>query len=297
MDEGRQLKDDRKLFGTLLDSDPARSRSPRAIALAVLLHIVLVVLLIVITKPFAPDLANKLFEQITIIIPEEEPVPFAPPEPAPAPPARTPAPNTPAPSRAPARAPEPEVRFDPTQETIGIPEAQEGPETVEPSDNGGRAGSIADRLRPRTVDPRLSGGSTYALPPDASPAAALNARIASSIGAYNDSVAVEAEAKRRGLDWTLKTKDGKRWGIGPDGKIHLGDITLPKLVAFTPAAGKRDEINARNRDFAEIERQASSEVGRQSFNQRVKAIRARKDKEREEKKRAAEEAAPISRQP
>jgi hypothetical protein len=184
--------------------------------------------------------------------------------------------------------------YTPGPVTPGIPEPQDGPETQEISENGVTgAGSLSDRLRPRALDPRLSGGSTYSLPPDASPVARLNARIASGLATYNDSVAAETEARQRGLDWTLKTKDGKKWGVGPDGKIHLGDIVLPPLVAFTPAAGRRDEIRGRNRDFAEIERQANSEIGRQSFNQRVKAIRARKEKEREEKKKAVEEA-PIS---
>ena len=286
-------RDDRQLFGTLLDSKPARSRSPRAIALAVVLHVVVVVALVVVTKPFAPDLANKLFEQITIIIPEEEQPVFTPPPPAE--PASAPAALPVAPA-----APRPRDRrafeeiYTPGPVTPGIPEPQAGPETQEISENGVTGeGSLADRLRPRSLDPRLSGGSTFALPPDASPAARVNARIASTLGAYNDSMAAEAEARERGLDWTLKTKDGKKWGVGPDGKIHLGDIVLPPLVAFTPAAGRRDEVRARNRDFAEIEQQANAEIGRQSFNQRVKAIRARKDKERAEKKKALEEA-PIS---
>ena len=295
MDEGRQLKNDRELFGTLLDSKPARTLSPKAIFLAVVLHVLLIVLLVIITKPFAPDLANKLFEQITIIIPEEEPAVLSTPPAAPSP-AQPAAPAQPGSRNAqPSRDREPTVIYTP-EETVGIPESQEGAETVEADENGvGDGVSLSDKLRPRTVDPRLSGAATYSLPPDASPAAAVNARIASSVSAYNDSVAAEVEAKRRGQDWTVKTKDGKKWGIGPDGKIHLGDITLPPLVAFTPAAGRRDEINARNRDFSEIERQANSEIGRQSFNQRVKAIRARKDREREEKKKAAE-AAPISSQ-
>ena len=286
-------KDDRQLFGTLLDSKPARSLSPRAIALAVVLHVVLVVLLIVVTKPFAPDLANKLFEQITIIIPEEEP-PVLPPPP-PSEPASGPAaaPVTPPPARPRERRAFEEI-YTPGPVTPGIPEPQAGPETQEISENGVTGtGSLTDKLRPRSFDPRLSGGSTYALPPDASPAARVNARIASGVTAYNDSVAAETEARQRGLDWTLKSKDGKKWGVGPDGKIYLGDIVLPPLVAFTPAAGRRDEIRGRNRDFAEIEQQANSEIGRQSFNQRVKAIRARKEKEREEKKKAVQEA-PIS---
>ncbi|MGQ0563026.1 MAG: hypothetical protein ACT443_14270 [Gemmatimonadota bacterium] len=279
-----------ELFGTLLASKPPKSRSRGAIAVAVVLHIAVVILLIVVTKPFVPTLANKLFEPITIIVPEEAPPVLRFPQPAPAP-STAPAPAEPrALDRDRARGNAPELIVGPI--TPGIPEPVPGPETPEPLDAGG-GGSLADRLRPQVIDPRLSGSGTYSLPPDASPAAGVRARIAQSLGAYNDSVAAEAEARRRALDWTIRTKDGKRWGIGPDGKIHLGDITLPPIVAFTPPAGRRDEINNRNRDFAELERQANSEIGRQSFNQRVKAIRARKEREREEKKKATENA-PIS---
>lgn len=283
-----------ELFTTLLASQPARTRSPAAIATAVVLHAVLLVLLIAVTRPFVPTLANKFFEQITIVVPEEAvpTITLLPTTPVPA--QRTTAPDRLRPDNRPLeRDRNPELILGPM--TPGIPAPAPGPETVEPSDDGrASGGSLADRLRPSTVDPRLSGAPTYALPGDASPAAGVRARVAQSIAAYNDSVALDTEARRRALDWTIKTKDGKQWGIGPDGKIHLGDITLPPLVAFTPPAGRRDEINARNRDYAEIERQANSEIGRQSFNQRVKAIRARRDKEREEKKKAAETAAPIS---
>lgn len=284
-----QNRNDERLFGTLLASKPARARSPLALSIAVILHVVVLGLLVVLSRPFIPSLAHKLFEQVTIIVPEEE-----------VPTIRLGAPRgMPAAPRA-ERKKEAEpggggpVTFTPGPVT-GIPEAVPGPETLEPSDDGGAGGggTLAERLRPRTIDPRLSGSATYTLPPDATPAAAVRARIASSLSVYNDSVAAEAEARRKALDWTIKTKDGKQWGIGPDGKIHLGDITIPVPVAFSTPPGKRDEVNARNRDFAEIERQANSEIGRQSFNQRVKAIRARKEKEREEKKKAPEEA-PIT---
>ncbi|MGQ0813573.1 MAG: hypothetical protein ACT4O1_03825 [Gemmatimonadota bacterium] len=287
--EGQKRRPDSpRLFGTLLATKPGGTRSPTSLALAVLVHIVAIGLLILLTRPFIPTLAHKLFEQITIVVPEDEPQIISMPQ--------TAAPVEPASSRDRDRDRDrtgaEEVILTPGP-VVGIPEATPGPETVEPADDGGgRGGSLADRLRPTTIDPRLSGSARYTLPPDASPAAAVRARIAQSLGAYHDSVAAEAEARRRAFDWTIKTKDGKRWGINPDGTIQLGDIKLPQ-VAFKAPDGRRDEINARNRDFAEIERQASSEIGRQSFNQRVKAIRARKEKEREEKKKAAE-AAPIS---
>lgn len=286
----RNKPEGEKLFGTLLSSKPARTRTPFAIGSAIVLHVVAIVLLAVLSKPFIPRLAHKIFEPVGIVIPEEQitTITLVPPlAPRAAHRARPVSPR----STAPAPAPGLVLTPGPIQP---IQPPTQGPETVEPGDGGAAdiPSSLAERLRPRVIDPRLGAGS-YQLPADASPAAAVRARIAGTITAFNDSIAAEEEARRRGLDWTLKTKDGKQWGIGPDGKIHLGNITLPPLVAFTQPAGRRDEFRARARDYAEIERMASNEIGRQSFNQRVKAIRARKDKERQEKKKA-QESAPIS---
>lgn len=282
------MDEQKRLFGTLLASKPARARSPLALAGAIVLHVLVLGLLVLSSRHFIPRIAETFFEPL-IIVPEEEPhIQIAP---------QT---NAPTASRT-----DPKDRKDPTDpnagpeltfvpgEIVGIPEPTPGPETVEPSDGGGTGGSLSERLRAGAADPRLNPGATYQLPGDLSPTAAVRARIAGTLQAWNDSVAAETEARRKALDWTIKTKDGKRWGINPDGTIQLGDIKLPQM-AFKAPPGRRDEIAARNRDFAEIERQANSEIGRQSFNQRVKAIRARKDKEREEKKKAAEAAAPIS---
>jgi hypothetical protein len=153
---------------------------------------------------------------------------------------------------------------------------------------------LTERLKPPVLDPRLGNSPTYSLPPDNSPAAGVRARVSQSLAMYNDSMAAEAAARDRGLDWTKTTKDGKRWGIGPDGKIYLGDVVLERArIVLAPPPGKRDEIYARNRDFAEIEAQANREIGRQTFKDRVKAVRARKDREREEKKKAVEDG-PIT---
>lgn len=286
----KNQRDGRQLFGTLLDSKPAKARTPGALALSIGLHLALVVLLVLVSRPFIPNLAQKLFQPITIIIPEEESTiatltrPVAPP----------PEPPTKQNRREDERGPAPDLTYRPGP-VVPLPPPTPGPVTVEPSDGGpGKSApqSLSQRLIPPSLlDPRLSARGSFA-PTDNSPAAAVRERIAATIGEWNDSVAAEADAKRRALDWTKKTKDGKAWGIGPDGRIHLGDITLP-AIAFAPPAGRRDEIRARNRDYAEIEAMANREVGRQEFKDRVKAIRARKDKEREEKRKESG-SAPIT---
>ena len=274
-----------QLFGTLLASRPVRSRSPLALTLSVIIHVVLLGLLVIASRHFIPRIFDTEFE-LGLVLPEEEPhvviVGSGGGEDVAATPGR----------QGPVQPAEP-LRYVPGP--IGpIPEVTPGPETAEPADAGGGGGtpsSLADRLRPSTVDPRLRSGTRYA-PSDAATVEGVRSRVAQSLQAYNDSVAADTEARRRALDWTIKTKDGKQWGIGPDGKIHLGDITLP-AVAFSPPPGRREEIANRNRDFAEIEKQAAQEIGRQSFKERVKAIRARKDKEREEKKKEGDNA-PIT---
>ena len=289
--EAQQPKKNRgpELFGTLLASKPGKTRSPLELAIAIGLHVVILVLLIVVSRPFIPRLADKFFERVTIVVPAEEPqITIAPPTKQQLA-AREAVRNQRPQSQEPAGNP---LVFTPGPISPVIPEPTAGPETVEPTGEGGGNGStLTERLRPRQVDPRLLGGSTYTTPGDNSPAAAVRARIAQSIGAYNDSVAAEAEARARATDWTIKDKNGGSWGVSP-GKIHLGSITLPLPLAFNPPPGRRDEFNARNRDYAEIEAMANREIGRQGFKDRVKAIRARKDKERAEKK--AQENAPIT---
>lgn len=288
-------RDGRPLYGsTLIASKPAGTLSPTALTVAIVLHVVVFGALLVISKPFSRGDKPTVLENITIIIPEEEPAEITlPVTNTPVAPPKKDEPRRAQPNPATPEA-EPELTFTPGP-IRELPPVTEGPETVEPTGEGrpSPARSLTERLKPPLLDPRLGSQPTYSLPPDNSPAAGVRARVSQSIAMYNDSMAAEAAARDRGLDWTKTTKDGKRWGIGPDGKIYLGDIVLPKMVAFTPPPGKRDEINARNRDFAEIEAQANREIGRQTFKDRVKAVRARKDREREEKKKAAEDG-PIT---
>jgi hypothetical protein len=146
---------------------------------------------------------------------------------------------------------------------------------------GGSGRTLGDRLTP-PADPILFG---HVQPAPATGIAGVRERVAGSIQAINDSVAAEVAAAERATDWTVKDKDGKRWGVSP-GKLHLGDITLPLPLAFATPPGRRDEMNARVRSYNEIEAQSSRAQIKDSFQERVKAIRARKDRERAEKRKA-----------
>jgi hypothetical protein len=115
----------------------------------------------------------------------------------------------------------------------------------------------------------------------------------SRIESYNDSLAVEGLAAERATDWTVTDKDGKRWGVTPD-KIHLGDVTLPNVFKFTAPVDKAKDARDRAGRDAEIKGQADRARVRDSFNDRTKAIRERKDQERTEKKKGTSTASGSS---
>jgi hypothetical protein len=201
------------------------------------------------------------------------------------------APPAPKVAAANAQAPPPAapVRALPTNVIPGIPEP--GVPTVPPAAErtagapGGAVGGTGRTLTERLTapaDPILFGRI------ETKPAVGIDAvreRLATSIQAYNDSVAAEVAAAERATDWTVRDKDGKRWGVSP-GKLHLGDITLPLPLAFQPPPGRRDEYNSRIRSYNEIEQQSARAQIKDSFEERVKEIRKRKEQERAEKRKA-----------
>lgn len=68
-----------------------------------------------------------------------------------------------------------------------------------------------------------------------------------------DSLRLTDEQRRRATDWTFE-KDGKRWGISPEG-IHLGDITIPIPISFAPSGPQRRQFEQAIRDLTEIQLQ------------------------------------------
>jgi len=163
------------------------------------------------------------------------------------------------------------------------------PRTIAPPAPG--AGGVAEGGR--SAGERFSGVPTNPLlfappagqPPAAAGPEAARARLADRVREINDSIEAERLAAERATDWTFTDKDGRRWGISP-GKLHLGDVTIPLgQSSFTPPPGRRDEFNALVRNWQEVEQQASRAVVTDNIKERVKAIRERKDKEREAKKK------------
>jgi hypothetical protein len=86
---------------------------------------------------------------------------------------------------------------------------------------------------------------------------------------------VETELARRAMDWTVEGKDGERWGVSP-GKLHLGTVTLPLPVQLR---GTPDDEEAA-RAWAEAQRHADHARTRSLFDERARALRERRERER-----------------
>jgi hypothetical protein len=140
--------------------------------------------------------------------------------------------------------------------------------------------SNAERLTPRFSDPRIWFDPRHPLL--FGDRLARFARADSAVRAilrdWLDSLALSDEQMRRALDWTYE-KDGKRWGISPEG-LHLGDITIPIPFQLMPSGPQRRELEQALRDLEEIQLQ----------NLRDDVERIGEERRRAMQERSAEEA-------
>ena len=140
--------------------------------------------------------------------------------------------------------------------------------------------SVRDRLRYHLNTPQLWRPPSEEIAAEPTPQEIVQRRIAAQLGEYNDSVAAEAAAAERAMDWTVKDADGGRWGVSP-GAIHLGSITIPVGDShFAVAPGRREEFAGRVRTWNELQDQAVREEAKGEFKDRVKAIEERMNRER-----------------
>lgn len=140
--------------------------------------------------------------------------------------------------------------------------------------------SVRDRLRYHLNTPQLWRPPSEEIVAEPTPQEIAHRRIAAQLGEYNDSVAAEAAAAERAMDWTVKDADGGRWGVSP-GAIHLGSITIPIGDShFAVAPGRREEFAGRVRTWNELQDQAVREEAKSEFKDRVKAIEERMNRER-----------------
>ena len=149
---------------------------------------------------------------------------------------------------------------------------------------------LPERYRSAAERIRLGPGSPLLWQPvdpsllEPAPEKVLAVRLATLIQEGNDSALAEAQELARAMDWTHTDEQGRRWGLSP-GMIHLGDVSIPLPFGFGAPydySGERAETAFRMND---IQRAAGSLAARQSWRERVEAMRKRR-----EERRAREEA-------
>lgn len=134
-------------------------------------------------------------------------------------------------------------------------------------------------LQPEMVDPRLWERVEAPPIPEPSDFEKARARVYARIQMLNDSLAAEGELARRGTDWTFTDKEGRRWGVSPDG-LHLGGVTLPLPVRFDPPPDQAREARERASRAGEIEDHADRARVRGTFEEAVRATRKERDRAR-----------------
>lgn len=195
-------------------------------------------------------------------------------------------PETPRPEPAEAQPRRPEetevVEIAPAPEVEGEPEVEEPaePGETEPAERL----TNAERLRPRFsdarlwIDPRdplLFGERLERL-------ARADSAVRAILREWLDSLRLTDEQRRRALDWTYE-KDGKRWGISPEG-IHLGDITIPIPFMLLPPGPQRREFEQALRDLQEIQNQDVRDDVESVRRERMEEMRRRSQEEAERRR-------------
>jgi hypothetical protein len=175
------------------------------------------------------------------------------------------------------------------------------PKAAAPPSEPGGAGAVVGRggategVRPLFADPRIWAPNAPIVVAPMSPKQRLDSAIAARVHALEDSLAMLPHERAPG-DWTV-TRNGKKYGI--DQKlIHLGDFSLPTAVLAllplnaqgNPTTFERDRRLATMR--GEIQEQAARMARDEDFRAAVKALRERKEKERQDQKKKAGEPAP-----
>jgi len=146
-----------------------------------------------------------------------------------------------------------------------------------PAESGSR--SNAERLIPRFIDGRIwfDPRDPLLFGDRLARFARADSAVRAILRGWLDSLRLSDDQRRRAVDWTFE-KDGKRWGISPEG-LHLGDITIPIPFRLTPSGPKRREFEQALRDLQEIQLQDLKADLKEVADERREEMRKRSEEE------------------
>lgn len=176
--------------------------------------------------------------------------------------------------------PDPEPRVTVPDVDVPVPHLEPdepSPEELE-VERPERPPTVAERLWPRLADPRI----WVPMDPELTELTDLERAeilLRGQLESWNDSVAVAIAMRERAVDWTYTDDDGRRWGLS-EGRLHLGDYSIPLPFVFQPPPGRRQEMNRRQWEIDELIRGASGAVIRETWAERAREIRRRMEEER-----------------
>ena len=195
-----------------------------------------------------------------------------------------PAPDSPAPI--PILEPSPVAPLPGQAVEVALPPGAPAPPDADDG-TGGR--TVAERLRPRLIDPRLwvPLDPDYTAMTDQERAQML---LEGMIRSWNDSMAVAEALSARAMDWSFTDAEGRRWGLSP-GRLHLGDFSIPIPFNLALPPGRWEAMRDRAFIRDDLARGAATAVIRETWTERARAIRERLEAERAAAQEdAAEEA-------
>ena len=182
----------------------------------------------------------------------------------------------------------------PRQVPVGIPAPSSARAAAPgPEDRSGGAGrgidvTPATGVQPSYADPRLWPQPGPFTPVPKTTAQRADSAVKAAFGLFADSMAMaEANRGRAPGDWTMKDKNGRKWGWDQSG-IHLGKVKIPQAVlSLLPLNVQanptfNDPVTVREAAFrrADLQYHANRAVTEDEFRRAVKRIRERKDRER-----------------
>jgi hypothetical protein len=148
---------------------------------------------------------------------------------------------------------------------------------------------VATGMVPAVPDARIKViPQGYFAMPTKTPAEKIDSIVADALGIYIDSLEAASHQRKPG-DWTITTKDGKKYGWDQQG-IQLGKFFIPNaLFALLPLKIQANPtLHSRlgDQQAADVLFQGRLQVTEDQFNEAVKRIRERNEKLHEEQQKA-----------